>query len=263
MPSHQRVPDRSPSSGTRDRTWEQRSADGYLADYPYRLELRGTPQSLTWPDRCANCGDGSTERLHIRKAFYRHGRGRHYPGFLGYRVVSFDLPLCASCGARHRELLPRPPWLRRHLTFLLNPAHIATIGCAVLLWMTLPTAAEFSADWGWRAWGLPAIFVAGMAWTIGVTWMISRPDRFEPRTEVSLACDVSHSVGQGLFFEGRRFVYGFRNKTFADAFEQANASYRWTEQDQARMSKRSGLLAILFLAVLVGARLALWYVEGK
>ena len=211
---------------------------------------------------CANCGAGSSERLWIRKAFYRQGRGRHYHG-TGYRVVSMNVPFCAACAARHRETLPRVSFLRRYRWFLLNPAHIATIGCAVLLWMTRPSVLAMPADRtaALAAWGLPAIFVLGMLWTIGVTWWMSRPDRFEPRTETSLACDISHDVSE--FFDRRRYVYGFRNKTFADAFERANHDRVWTNRDRKRMLKRSTLAAVLFLGGLIIARLLLWYSQGR
>lgn len=246
-----------------DRTWEQRSADDHLAAYPFRLEVRGSPQSLAWPDVCANCGAGTRERLRVRKAFFRHGRGRHYHGFLGYRVVSMDVPFCPACVSRHRETLPAVSWLRRYRSFLLNPAHIATVGCVVLLGNTLPAVADVPGDRtaAMVFWGLPAIFVFGIIWTIGTTWLMSRPDRFEPRTETSLACDVSHDVG-GLL-SSRRYVYGFRNKTFADAFERANQGQLWTGLDQRRAMRKSGIAAILFLGGLIVARLLLWYYEGR
>jgi len=245
-----------------ERTWEQQSAESKLAQYPYRLEMRGSPDTIAWPGVCANCGAGSTTRIRIRKAFYRQGRGRHDHGF-GYRVVSIDVPFCGDCAARHRETVPKVSFLRRYRWFLLNPAHIATIGCAVLLWMTRPPVLAIPADRtaALIAWGLPAIFALGMLWTIGLTWWISRPDRFEPRTEISLACDVSHDVSE--FFDRRRYIYGFRNKTFADAFEQANHDRLWTSRDQKRMLKRSTLAAVLFLGGLIVARLLLWYYEGR
>jgi hypothetical protein len=247
----------------RERTWEQQSADDSLSAYPHRLEMRGSPQSMKWPDVCANCGAGSSERILVRKAFYRHGRGRHYHNSLGYRVVSIDLPFCGACAARHRETLPHMSFLQRYRTFLLNPAHIATIGSAVVLWMTLPAVKEVPTDRtaAMIAWGLPALFVFGIVWTVGLTWMTSRPDRFEPRTETSLACDVSHDVGE--FFGGQRYVYGFRNRSFADAFERANQNRLWTGRDQKRMLKRSGILAVLFIGGLIVARLLLWYYEGR
>jgi hypothetical protein len=82
-----------------------------------------------------------------------------------------------------------------------------------------------------------------------------------PRTEISRACDVSHNVS-GLF-ERRRFVYGFRNRTFAEAFEHANTSQVWSARDQARMRKWSGIAALLFRGGHIGARPLLWYFEGR
>src|SRR5689334_6098641 len=121
-----------------DRSWDQRAAESDLGSCPYRLEVRGSPRSLTWPDVCAHCGGPGTERVRVRRAFYRRARGRHYSGLFGYRVVSVDLPLCGACAARHRATVPQVSWFRRYRWWLLNPAHVATIGCAVLLSMVLP-----------------------------------------------------------------------------------------------------------------------------
>ena len=211
---------------------------------------------------CANCAAPATERIRVRKAFYRHGRGRQYPGFLGYRIVSADVPFCGSCAAEHRRILPHVSLLRRYRSFLLNPAHIATIGFSILLAKTLPSEVEMSLSaTSSAAWGLIGIFVFGLVWTISVVWLMTRPDRFEPRTEVTLACDISHDVSQ--FFEGRRHIYGLRNKGFAGAFERANEDRIWTERDQARMWKKSLFATILLVIVFGGARLLLWYFEGK
>jgi hypothetical protein len=53
---------------------------------------------------------------------------------------------------------------------------------------------------------------------------MTRPDRFEPRTQITLACAISHDVSQ--FFERRRHSYAFRNQTFAQAFERATCTLR-------------------------------------
>jgi hypothetical protein len=246
-----------------DRTWEQRSAEDDLSGYPYRLEVHGRPRSLMWPDVCANCGGPATEHILVRRAFYRHGRGRRYPGFFGYRVVSAGVPFCQSCAARHRETLPRISWLRRYRWFVFNPAHIATIGCAVLLAVVLPSVLEMplTSTGGRVAWGLIGVLVFGIVWTIGITWWMTRPDRFEPRTDITSACGVSHDVSQ--FFEGRRHIYAFRNQSFAAAFERANQPRVWTGRDQARMWKKSLVATILLIVVIGGARLLLWYYEGR
>jgi hypothetical protein len=246
-----------------DRTWDQHAADTDLSGYPHRMELRGAPRSLTWPDVCAHCGDRALERIRIRRAFYRRARGRRSRGFFGYQVVSADLPLCGSCATRHRETVPRVSWFRRYRWWLLNPAHIATIGCAVLLWMMLPDTrgTPLAAPGGTVAWGLIGIFVFGIVWTIGITWWMSRPDRFEPRSEITSACEISQDIGQ--IFESRRHLYGFRNQAFADAFQRANQSRLWTRRDQARMWKRSLVFTIVVIVVVGGARFLLWYYEGR
>ena len=246
-----------------DRTWDQQSAEDDLGQYPYRLEVRGAPRSLKWPDLCANCGGGAAERIRVRRAFYRRGRRRRSPGWFGYTVVAADIPFCGACASRHRDSIPQVSWFRRYRWFLFNPAQIATIGFAVLLTLVLPGVREMPlTSTGERvAWGLVGIFVFGMAWTIGVTWWMSRPDRFEPRTEVTASCIVSQDVAQ--FFEGRRHIYGFRNQTFANAFEQANTTRIWTQRDQARMWKTSTVVTILLIVVFGGARLLLWYYEGR
>ena len=246
-----------------ERTWEQQSAEHDFSQYPHRLEVRGAPRSLTWPDVCANCGGPATERIRVRRAFYRYGRGRRYSGLLGYRVVAVNLPLCGSCAGRHRETVPKVSWFRRYRWWLLNPAHIATIGFAVLLAMTLPSVIDtpLASSGGQVAWGLTGVFVFGMVWTIAITWWMSRPDRFEPRSDITSACAISNDISQ--FFEGRRHIYAFRNQTFADAFERLNQPRIWTERDQARMWKKSLVATILLIAVIGIARLLLWYYEGR
>jgi hypothetical protein len=223
--------------------------------------VRGTPRSLTWPELCAHCGAPAAERIRIRRAFYRRGR-RSYAGPFGYRVVSADVPFCPSCVERHRASASDVSWFRRYRWWILNPAHIATIGFCVLLATVLPSATETALpDSGHVAWGLVGLAVFGIVWTITVTWWMSRPDRFEPRTEITSACTISNDVSQ--FFEGRRHIYGFSNAAFAQAFERANQERVWTGRDQARMWKRSLIATILLIIVFGGARLLLWYYEGK
>ena len=246
-----------------NRTWDQQTAESDLSSYPHQLELRGAPHSVTWPDMCAHCGGGATERVRIRRAFYRHGRGRSYAGFFGYRVVSADVPFCGSCAARHRDTVAQVSWFRRYRWFLLNPAHIATVGFAVLLVMVMPSVLDtpLTSTGGKVAWGLVGVFLFGIVWTISTTWWMSRPDRFEPRSEITSACAISHNLGQ--FFEGRRHLYGIRNQAFAEALERANQTRLWTELDQSRMWRKSLFATILLIVLFGGARLLLWYYGGR
>jgi hypothetical protein len=110
-------------------------------------------------------------------------------------------------------------------------------------------------------WGLSGIFLSGIVWMIVITWWMSRPDRFEPLSEITSACAISHDVSQ--FFEGRRHLYGFRNQAFADAFERANHARVWTERDQSRMWKKSLVATVLLILLFGGGRLLLWYYQGR
>lgn len=245
-----------------NRTWDQRAADDDLASYPHRVEMRGTPRSLTWPDVCANCGTVAAERICVQRAFYRRRRRGRYPGFFGYRVVAADVPFCRTCAARHRDAVPQASWFRRYRWFVLNPAHLATVGFAILLWMLLSDRREalLSTSSTVRGW-LIGVAAFGILWTIAITWWMSRPDRFEPPSEVTAACSISRDVGQ--FYERSRHVYGFRNQGFADAFTRANPGRQWTEGDQARMWNTSLVAAVLLLGGLGTARLLLWYFGGR
>ena len=88
-----------------ERTWEQQFAEASLAPHPHRLEVRGWPRSLSWPDVCANCGSPTGQRLRLRKAYFYRGPRRPVMDFPGYRVVAADVPYCASCVSRHRAML--------------------------------------------------------------------------------------------------------------------------------------------------------------
>jgi hypothetical protein len=154
-------------------------------------------------------------------------------------------------------------WFRRYRWFVFNPAHLATIGCAVLLANLLPSGLEtpLMSKGALTAWGLPGIFTLGIVWIIAVTWWMSRPDRFEPPSEITSACAVSHDLSH--FFEGRRHLYGFRNQVFADAFSRANDARLWTAGDQARMWRKWLVVTILLIVMVGGARILLWYYEGR
>lgn len=177
--------------------------------------------------------------------------------------MSANVAFCPPCLGIHRAAVSRVTWFQRYKWFVLNPAHIATIGFIVLLAMVLPSAREtsLSEPAGRVAWGLVGVFIFGIVWTIIVTWWMSRPDRFEPRTEVTSSCLISNDVSQ--FFEGRRHIYGFKNQAFSEAFQRANQDRLWTGRDQALMWKRSLIATILLIILFGGARLLLWYYEGR
>jgi hypothetical protein len=246
-----------------ERTWEQRFAESHLAPHPHRLEIRGWPRSQSWPDVCANCGAPAGERLRLRKAYFYRAPRRPVMDFPGYRVVVADVPYCAACAARHRETLPQAGFVRRYGTFLFNPAHIATVGFAVLLVLVGPSlvAGVIRSPADKVGWSFLGVLVFGLVWTPAIVWWMTRPNRFEPRTEITQACDISPDVS--LFYEQRRYIYAFRNQAFAEAFARANAARVWTAQDQARMQWTWGIVAGVLLVALVAARVVMWYVTGK
>ncbi|HET7470762.1 MAG TPA: hypothetical protein VFJ81_13850, partial [Gemmatimonadales bacterium] len=77
--------------------------DGLLEPHPYRVELIGPLRSLAFPNRCANCGAVTGERLAIRKVFARNAGYRRRTGsprYRGYRIDMVDVPYCAACSTR-------------------------------------------------------------------------------------------------------------------------------------------------------------------
>jgi len=100
------------------------------------------------------------------------------------------------------------------------------------------------------AWGVPGLFLAICLWSIYCAWEMTRADRVEKQSHVTLACDFSDDVS--WFFERERRIYAMSNETFARAFADANRDRVWTPVDD----KRSGRLSVVFLVVAIG--LAVW-----
>jgi len=243
-----------------DRTPTQQRAEEALEAHPYRLELRGAPSALAWPTLCANCGQATSERIRVSKPFYRQrhwGRSQTQKTPFDFRIVSADVPFCPPCIARHRQALPRRSAIGRLRTFLLNPAHVGTIGCAALLTMVVPAALDMTGSSAMATWGFAGVLLLGILWILGLTWWTTRPDRLEPRTEVTRACDFSDNVA--LAFERERHIYTMRNQAFADAMAEANRDRVWTESDQSRMRRTSGFVFLAILIVLIIVRVWMWY----
>jgi hypothetical protein len=239
-------------------TRTQALADAALVPHAFRLELRGAPRSLTWPDRCANCGAPAVERLPVAKAFYPQIRwGSHAAVTRGYHVVRADIPVCAACAERHRATIRAQSVFARYRTFILNPVHIATIGLLALLWLVGPSLADMSspAQAPWLGTAIIGAFAAGIAWTIALAWWTTRPDRFPPVSEITSACDFSQDVSQ--LFERERHIYRIRNAQFADALATLNRDRVWTDADQASVPWRALAGLIALLAALGLARLLL------
>jgi hypothetical protein len=239
----------------------QRRAEESLEPNLVTIELRGAPSSLVWPPICANCGGGASERIRIRKAFYRRARWSrattHAPS---YKTVTVDIPFCHDCAERHRAEARTVSTFRRWRSFIFSPVHIATIGLTIIF---------FKMDLSWQDFqglGPRGLWVAttpmiALALAIWLAFWYTRPDRFEPQTAITKACDFSTNVSRD--FGPKRHIYSLRNKVFADAFIAANRDRIWTREDQERTSWRTAYLGAIFIGGLIVARLLMWYYTGK
>jgi hypothetical protein len=250
-----------PNAGSRDRTFMQRNAERAIARHPHRLELRGSPRSLTWPSICANCGEPASERVTVRKAFRRPRRtSERAPRMTRFTIAAVPVPVCARCATQHRQSVQRESFIAQALSVLLTPLIIPIAGSAYFGVITLRSALEASPNEpnSLYIWGLPALMLFCCVWSITVAWRTTQPDRIQPQTDVTLACDFSDDVSQ--FFEPQRRIYSLRNERFAQALADANRDRVWTADDDARSSRRT--LVIFTVAGVVGVVVWLWVVVG-
>jgi hypothetical protein len=242
---------------TSDRSRAQLWAEGALAPHPYRLELRGSPADLAWPDLCAHCGNPSARRIVVKKAFRprprRHGSSG---GLRAYRIASASVPFCGNCCATHETTVRRPSIAKMALQFIFNPLVIPALG---FTWMTsvfvnqrpLPDIGPFP------GWGVFVLLGAALAWCVFILWRTTAPGRIDPQTDITRACDFSEDVSGWL--EKERRIYALSNKPFADRMAALNTDRVWTAGDQTRSMKAQFLYAVLMLAALAAlAGLVKW-----
>jgi len=244
-----------------EKTWLQRSAEESLAPNSFQVELRGAPKTLTWPPICANCGASATERIRVRKAFYRVARwGRGTNTAPAYKTATADIPFCHTCAELHRTEAAKVSVFRRWRSFIFSPVHIATIGFTIIAYKMQLSWSDFS-SLGPRGLWIASSPVLALLLAICLAFWYTRPDRFAPRTQISNACDFSKNVAMEI---GRkRHIYSMRNQTFAQAFIAANRDRVWTREDQERSSWRVAYQALIILGGLIIARLLMWYFTGK
>ena len=245
--------------GGQNRFWSQKSAESSLAPHPYRLELRGRPNELTWPRVCAACGGTATEQVTVRKALSRR-RSRRRSG-ASIRIVPLPLPLCSGCAHEHRSTVERPSTVGNLLGTLIHPIMIPIVGAAFFGNIAFKEARGLSLaePAGQIGWGLVALMAFIIVWTSVLWWRVTRPGRLEPQTEITRSCDFSGDVSQ--MFERERHIYSMRNETFARAFETANLDARWTDADQARSRRLSPLIALGLLLALAAVATVLTMLE--
>jgi hypothetical protein len=235
-----------------DRSREQMWAESALAPHPHRLELRGSPADLSWPQMCAHCGEPASARIVVTKVFRPLPRRRAASGLRAYRVGSASIPFCARCTATHQATVQRPSATKKLLHLVLNPLIIPVAG---FIWLITVFRNAFQAspmtDQGpFPEWGVLAFLAAALAWCVFLLWRTTGPTRLDPQTEITRSCDFSEDVSG--FLEKERRIYALRHKPFADAMAMLNADRMWTADDQTRSRKLGFVYAVLALASLAG-----------
>ena len=242
------------TAGWANRSSLQTRADRALAGHPYRIELTGRLGSIAWPPNCANCGEPTHERVNVPKVFLRpRYRSRRRRGTSRYHVTAAEIPYCATCAARHRDLTPRRSATRNALGIIFTPLLIPIVGSIIMGSIALRAVLGVSpeAPYARLAWGLPGLFLAICLWSIYCAWEMTRADRVEKQSDITLACDFSDDVS--WFFERERRIYALRNETFAKALADANRDRVWTPEDDKRSGRLSLAFTIVGVAVAVGA----------
>lgn len=214
-----------------------------VAPHPHRVELSGRLRSLAFPQRCANCGAATAERLHIRKVFSRSaGRLRRMSAstYPGYRIDSADVPYCPACiarDARERESVASR-WRARLPSFVLQsvPA-LPCLGFAVFLLRTTgaPMHAGDAADGFEHA--LVLLFGgSGLALIARALWE-TRRYMVPNQTSITVAFDFGPDVSD-LLDPGERRIYAMRDAAFAEAFMALNRERVWLPDPAADRAER-------------------------
>lgn len=224
----------------------------------HQVELTGRLGSVVFPNRCANCGAATTERLRFRKVFGR-GAGYRRRASLsagdGYRIDAAEVPYCAACvaqDARERPSLARR-WRERLPSLVLAsvPA-LPCLGFAGYLMTTIaPAAVENGADGFER--GLVLLFGGWGAALLGRAWWTTRNYMVPRQTSVTLAFDFGPDISDALDPAERR-IYTMRDAVFAEAFVQLNRDRVWAPDPAAERAEArvwTGALVLLALGGLL------------
>jgi hypothetical protein len=229
--------------------------DGLVAPHPNSVELTGTLRSLGFPNRCANCGAVTTERLPVRKVFARYAGYRRRAmsrRYLGYRIDTARVPYCPTCiaqDARERQSLASR-WRSRLGGILIRsfPA-VFPLGFAVFVLTTLQPATHPGE--AARSFELAVALLFGLSGMglIGYGWWDTRNCMVPKQTSVTLAFDFSPDVSD-LLDHGERRVYTMRDGAFAEAFTALNRERIWQPDPAAvRGEMRVWIACIVFLGI--------------
>ena len=229
--------------------------NGILAPHPNRVELTGPLRSLTFPDRCANCGAATTGRLPVRKVFARSAGYRRWASsrrYQGYRIDTARVPYCHACLARdaqERDSLALR-WRRRLGGMLVRvfPA-VFPLGFAVYLLTTIEPPTHPGDPTGGLERALALVFGLSGAGLLAYAWWDTRDCMVPKQTNVTLAFDFSPDVSDILDHAQRR-IYTMRDAAFAEAFTALNRDRIWRPDPAAvRAEKRVWIACVVFLAL--------------
>ncbi len=227
---------------------------GLLEPHPHRVELTGPLRSLGFPDRCANCGAATRERLPVRKVFGRTAGHRRRTGsrrYRGYRIDTALVPYCGVCvaqDARERQSVASRWRARLGALVIQSFPGLFPLGFAVILLTTIgPRKAGYDVA-GFEE-VLALIFGAAGAGVIAYAWWETRRCMVPRQTSVTLAFDFSPDVSDLLDHTPRR-VYAMRDAAFAEAFAALNRDRVWQPDPAAvRAEMRVWIVCAVFVAL--------------
>jgi hypothetical protein len=235
------------------RRFQYSERDQNLPADAHRVALMGRSESLRWPSICANCGNPASERIRIERIFRRGGRyGRRGNRYV---IQSADVPFCAACVARHRELVDPPRlfdgWLSVFRSFLIIPL-VGSIILTAMICRPLLIESAGNAEARLLGLGVFGFLMLGVAASIVGAWWSNRYFRVQRPTEITQAFDFSDNLVP-VSITPRR-VFAVRNAAFAEAFSTANSDRLWTDELRQKDARRSSVLAV----VLVVVALVIW-----
>ena len=227
---------------------------GLLAPHPHRVELTGPLRSIGFPNRCANCGAVTSERLPVRKVFGRNA-GHQYRtrsrSYRGYRIDTAQVPYCGGCiaqDARERDSVASR-WRARLGGLLLGsfPA-LFPLGFAVFLLVKVGPESGSGQAAGFLTL-LELVFGGAGAALIARAWWDTRRYMVPRQTGVTLAFDFSPDISDLLDHRQRR-VYAMRDAGFAEAFTALNRDRVWQPDPAAERAERRVWVVCAVLIVL-------------
>ena len=228
--------------------------DGLLEPHPHRVQLTGPLRSLGFPDRCANCGAATSERLPVRKVFARNAGYARRTGstrYRGYRIDTARVPYCRACiaqDARERRSAASR-WRARAGSLLIQGfPGLLPLGFAVFLLTTVGAAPGSGGAAGFVG-VLALMFGISGAGVIAYAWWDTRRYMVPRQTSVTLAFDFSPDVSD-LLDHGQRRVYAMRDGAFAEAFTALNRDRIWRPDPAAvRAEMRVWIVCAVFLGI--------------